>query len=778
MNAWYTDVIKALFEPTDTVCVTQIVEGGAVTHFFNTRDMFLTEKAFDYFKEQNQTASIYVALNPFKDELRGKDKGRTEENVAKIKRLYADADDNGIEAFNKLKTSTTLPQPHIVFETSPGKYQFIWNVDGLDQPTAKRMLKAIASELGTDPAVAETARVFRLPGFINRKKKYIGEPVVKLVGDILNRAPYRAEDFKLNLSGVSEAAKPKAEEWLNEPFIHGQLDNQIVRLIGHYVTSKNISDADEMYALVTAKMETNGCIDRDGKTPYQYNDARVRELCQLKTKNWKTGEEQKQEAISEALADSAKIGEQAKEVAQTLPPVQPPTLIMSSVQQQPVPDVTKWREQFRSVGEMEDGPIIEVIKGVLQEGTCFVGASPSSGKTLVCLAMAKAICTGEPLFGLSQFSVPEPRPVIYLIPESRDRAFRKRCESFRIPDDKSKFMCRTTSAGPIMALTDPFLIQAVKELKPVVFLDTAARFMRTNDENSSAQNQALVNEVLAIQQAGAILVVLVHHATKASANEAMTLENMLRGTSDFAAMCDQVYGIKKDLGLYAHGNGPMEIDLASLKDREQIGELTTIRLAASKKTDPGCIIPTFSIIDETGNFHVVCDSETIKRTLDSLLAMVERDPRISIKALAQAVGLSEYSVHIQLNQLGWHRVQGGKGGASPWHNDEGKPCPYAKQEEPKKSKTPGIKEAVAFLSKLLEGTHPEAEFVDEKEVYQQADKLGISDALLAKARKRLGVIIGEDKGWTLPADEDAATEARLEQQREQQREQQKATRAA
>ena len=432
-------------------------------------------------------------------------------------------------------------------------------------------------------------------------------------------------------------------------------------------------------------------------------------------------------------------------------------------------DVTKWPEQFRSVGEMEDGPIIEVIKGVLQEGTCFVGASPSSGKTLVCLAMAKAICTGQPLFGLPQFSVPEPRPVIYLIPESRDRAFRKRCESFRIPDDKSKFMCRTTSAGPIMALTDPYLIQAVKDLKPVVFLDTAARFMRTNDENSAAQNQALVNEVLAIQQAGAILVVLVHHATKASANEAMTLENMLRGTSDFAAMCDQVYGIKKDLGLHAHGNGPMEIDLASLKDREQIGELTTIRLAASKKTDPGCIIPTASIIDETGNFHVVADAETIKRTIDSLLSMVERDPDITVKALAQAVGQSDYSVQAKLNKLGWHRVQGGKGGASPWHNDQGKPCPYEKREEPKKAKGPGIKEAVAFLNKLLEGTHPEGEYIPESEVYQQADAAGISDTLLAKARKRLGVVIGEDKGWTLPADEDEATEARLEQQREEQK---------
>lgn len=433
---------------------------------------------------------------------------------------------------------------------------------------------------------------------------------------------------------------------------------------------------------------------------------------------------------------------------------QKPNAAVQQVQQPP--DTTKWRDYFRRIGEMESGPIVEVIKGVLQEGTCFVGANPGDGKTLVCLAMAKAICTGQPLFDLPQFSVPKPLPVIYLIPESRDRAFRRRCESFRLPDDKSKFLCRTTSAGPMMALTDPMLVQAVRELKPVVFLDTAARFMRTNDENSAAQNQALVNEVLALQQEGAVLVVLVHHATKASANEAMTLENMLRGTSDFAAMCDQVYGIRKDRGLYAHGNGPMEIDLASLKDREQIGQLTLLRLAASRKTDSGCIIPTCSIIDETGNFRVVSDAETIKRTIDSLVSMIERDPSLPVKALAQAAGQSEYSVEAKLHKMGWHRVRGGKGGSSPWHRDDGLPCPYAKPEPPKEAKVkkPGIKDAVAFLSKLLEDTHPEGAYVPEVQVYKEADAAGITDALVAKAKKRLGVVIGPEKGWSLP-DEDA-----------------------
>jgi RecA-family ATPase len=136
-------------------------------------------------------------------------------------------------------------------------------------------------------------------------------------------------------------------------------------------------------------------------------------------------------------------------------------------------------------------------------------------------------------------------------------------------------------------LSDPYLLEAVKQTNAVVFLDTAARFMVTNDENSAAQNRKLVDDVIALQAAGAVAVILNHHATKASQNEAITLENMVRGTGDFAAMTDMVYGIRKDRATYANGNGPMEIELVSLKDREQIGALTKLRLAASRLADKG-----------------------------------------------------------------------------------------------------------------------------------------------------------------------------------------------
>ncbi len=418
--------------------------------------------------------------------------------------------------------------------------------------------------------------------------------------------------------------------------------------------------------------------------------------------------------------------------------------------QQQTADVSNWHNMFRSVEEMEDGPIVMVIESVLQEGTCFMGANPGDGKTLLGLAFAKAISTGEPLFGLGQYSVPQVRTVIYLIPETRDRAFRKRCEAFRMPKDKMKFMARTISAGVPLELGDPYLLEAVRETKPVVFLDTASRFMKSADENAAAQNRQLVNDVITLLAAGAVCVVLIHHATKASRQEAMSLENMLRGSSDLGAMCDQAYGIRKDMSLYDYGSGPMEIDLVSLKDREQIGGLTNLRLAASYKKD-GMDYPG-SYINETGNFRVVSSSETWKRDIDALLAFIKSDPNVSEKTLAEKTGLSVYTVGLNLKQLGWHRVQGGKGGASPWHQDAASKCPYTKPTEDKKgAATKQVAEAVKYLRDLLRGTKPDGEYIAESEVYQGADKLGLPDAAIAKARKRLDIIIA-NKQWSLPAE--------------------------
>jgi hypothetical protein len=350
------------------------------------------------------------------------------------------------------------------------------------------------------------------------------------------------------------------------------------------------------------------------------------------------------------------------------------------------PDVSNWRSLFRNISEMEQGEIDMVITGVLQEGTCFLDAGPGHGKTLLALSLAKAITLGQPLFGIPEYIVKEPRNVIYLIPESGDKAFRKRCEVFGLPKD-DRFMARTISSGGPLALTDPLLLKAVHQKKPVVFLDTTSRFIHGGDENSSAENRMLVNDVIALRAAGAVAVVLLHHAKKAATEkrEGMTLENMLRGTSDFGAMCDSAFGLRVDDHLYSRGAGPMELELVNLKDRERLGGLTSIRLAATYKKH-GALQPA-SYIDERGDFHPVDFKETKDRTRETLVQLVQSEPMVSVEELCEATNLKARKVREMLKSLGWHVVAGGPDKRSPWHKDEGRPCPY---EEAKKKGKKGV----------------------------------------------------------------------------------------
>jgi hypothetical protein len=360
-----------------------------------------------------------------------------------------------------------------------------------------------------------------------------------------------------------------------------------------------------------------------------------------------------------------------------------------------------WRSQFRNLSEMEQGDIVMIIDGVLQEGTCFLGANPGHGKTLVALAFAKAICTGEPLFGIPDYKVKEPRPVIYLIPESGDRAFRKRGESFRLPQD-DRFIARTISSGASLALSDPALIEAVRQTKACVILDTASRFLRANDENSAAQNRMLVDDITTLRAAGAPLVIVLHHAKKSSNEnkETMTLENMLRGTSDFGAMCDQAYGIRMDEHLFSRGAGPMEIELVNLKDRERLGGLTSLRLAASYKKH-GTIFPV-SYIDETGNFRQADFKETSKRQEETLSRLVTESPLITVQELFEDTGIRVHAIRETLRKLGWHSAKGGPEGHSAWHKDgsDGR-CPYEKQ----KARQPGKPGPMVTLAEPNQAVH-------------------------------------------------------------------------
>jgi hypothetical protein len=89
----------------------------------------------------------------------------------------------------------------------------------------------------------------------------------------------------------------KPEGWLDEPFVHGNINNQVASFIGHYISAKNMNDAEELYTLIEKRIEKNGCFYEDGVTPFPWNREEVREMCREKVRVWKTGEEKRGQAL-------------------------------------------------------------------------------------------------------------------------------------------------------------------------------------------------------------------------------------------------------------------------------------------------------------------------------------------------------------------------------------------------------------------------------------------------------------------------------------------------
>jgi DNA primase RepB-like protein len=119
-----------------------------------------------WLKEQNEAgADIFIGMNPLKSGI----PNRTKENVREIRHVYLDLDEDPGASLHAVRTSGDVPSPNFVLDTSPGKHQVVWRVEGLDQEQAQSLLRSLANQFGGDPAATDVSRVLRLPGFTNRK---------------------------------------------------------------------------------------------------------------------------------------------------------------------------------------------------------------------------------------------------------------------------------------------------------------------------------------------------------------------------------------------------------------------------------------------------------------------------------------------------------------------------------------------------------------------------------------------------------------------------------
>jgi hypothetical protein len=125
---------------------------------------------------QNRGGSdVFIGMNPLKDGAGS----RTKDSLKEIRHVYVDLDEDAEAALADIRDSLDAPAPNFVLDTSPGKHQVVWKIEGIDTEQAEMLLRSLANRFGGDSAATDATRVLRMPEFVNRKYGNESEFVVR-----------------------------------------------------------------------------------------------------------------------------------------------------------------------------------------------------------------------------------------------------------------------------------------------------------------------------------------------------------------------------------------------------------------------------------------------------------------------------------------------------------------------------------------------------------------------------------------------------------------------
>jgi hypothetical protein len=183
--------------------------------------------------------------------------GRKGTNITRVRALFVDLDGVALEP---VLASQFPPPPHMVVNTSPGKFHCYWLVEGIALQDFKAYQEALIERFDGDPLVKSVEHVMRLPGFLHRK----GAPYLARIVHINKRPPYAASEFAKKAQSERRAAEGN-EKCERNPvlakmamiFIPPTLDRELRIKVGQAIHRAS-GGSEEGYKIWTDWLERGG----------------------------------------------------------------------------------------------------------------------------------------------------------------------------------------------------------------------------------------------------------------------------------------------------------------------------------------------------------------------------------------------------------------------------------------------------------------------------------------------------------------------------------------
>ncbi len=125
-------------------------------------------------------AGVFVCVNATNG------RGRQAKNVTRVRALFVDLDGAPIAPVLALPAYL---RPHIVVESSPGKWHCYWIVIDCALDRFKPIQQALAARFNGDASVHDLPRVLRVPGYLHRK----AEPFRTRIDRVRDAPPFKVE---------------------------------------------------------------------------------------------------------------------------------------------------------------------------------------------------------------------------------------------------------------------------------------------------------------------------------------------------------------------------------------------------------------------------------------------------------------------------------------------------------------------------------------------------------------------------------------------------------
>jgi hypothetical protein len=439
----------------------------------------VTQHVAEFLKLQSQRVGVWFCVNETDFQ------GRSEKNITRVRAVFVDTDGAPLEPI------VTGPlEPHIVVETSPGKYHVYWLVAGIPLHDFRTLQKALAARFGTDASICDLPRVERVPGFYHQKDP--DNPfLVRIVSDT-GRAPYDAgaiydafapESFSEfdytgyeSIAGPDDIAKLYEHEGKVYSSDHPQFDPAVTRHGFLNSWAGNLHTTGITFEEFSAELQK---INQERCVP-PWDEKKLRRLIRSRWKDKPREEPKKKEEPKDLAAKLEGVGKTFAEIVESdLPPVE-------------------W-----------------VIPNVVPAGFTLLGAKPKIGKSWLALQLALSVAECQPFFGHTPEKTSE---VLYLDLEQNDILLQERLRLFgatskrvRVINSTQKIWGDDTHNLVVLdALLEKYPDVGLVIIDPIKYLLREADFNVYTDVSNALQKMNLLKEKHGVN------LFVVHHAKKST----------------------------------------------------------------------------------------------------------------------------------------------------------------------------------------------------------------------------------------------------------------------